>query len=482
MTLPFHLDTKSSKLLVIDDDLGFLSMFKWAAKQRWPETSLSTASTTEEAISKLHDTSPDVVVLDLGLPPDPDNASEGLRILRHIYENAALFPHISVVAYSGTVRQEHAIECARYGAHFISKSGDQATLFAFIDLMFNNAALRKACHHQQDHENPHPLLVGSCELLRNAIRKTERVAATDISVLMLGESGTGKEVFAKLLHESSGRKGAFVALNCAAIPEDLLENELFGHEKGAFTGASTLKKGKVELAHGGTLFLDEIGDMPLSLQSKILRFLEEGTVDRVGGSAPIPVDVRVVCATHRDLKKMISLTKFRSDLYYRLAKMTIELPPLRERGQDVITLAHYFLKESCEQYPTFLVDGFSESAIIAMQHHKWPGNIRELRNRIQSAIVCAEKSLITAGDLQLKTPSLRVVESSTDDLDAETCEFGRLSDVVAEFERKLILRALRVGKESVAEAARLLQVPRSTLYSKFRDYNIRTKSTEAEPA
>lgn len=475
------LEQSSRHVIAIDDDAGLLSMFKWQFKSKHPDVTLHTASNAQEAIALLSTHVPDVVVLDLGLPPDPDNATEGLKILQAIRENKSRFAHTQVLAYSGSVRVEHARECARYDACFISKSGDHATLFSFIELMLSYATLKK---EMVEHDFPasHPLLIGDSAALKTAIRKAERVSATDISVLLLGESGTGKELFARLLHEKSGRQGEFIALNCAAIPEDLLENELFGHEKGAFTGASSLKRGKVEQANGGTLFLDEIGDMPLALQSKILRFLQEGKIDRVGGTSAIPVDVRVVCATHRDLKKMIQHTQFRQDLYYRLAKMTIELPALREREQDSLILARFFLKEMSEKYPAFHATGFSSSAEQAILAYEWPGNIRELQNRIQSALISAESSLITATDLELpcKAP-LFISAVLAEPVDAETCDIEDLHVMLAKFEHQLIARALKQSGGSVTLAAKALNISRTTLYGRlasnkqiFTEYRIGT--------
>lgn len=463
LTSPFQIKPITPhQILLIDDDSGILTGLKWGFRERFPDAQLRTASSVEEAKLALSSQAPDLVVLDLGLPPDPDNASEGLKILQFLNENRGIFFKTKVIAYSGTTRSEHAAECARYNAFFLSKSSDTSMLMLTAEMLLLNATLLQN-HLENTCEEQKSSVIGNCDGIKLAIKKIEKIADTDINVLILGESGTGKEVFARMIHEQSGRTGAFIAINCAAIPADLLENELFGHEKGAFTGAATLKKGKVEAANGGTLFLDEIGDMPLNLQAKILRFLQEGTVDRVGGTMPIDVDVRVVCATHRDLDLMIDTSTFRRDLYYRIAKTVIELPALRDRKNDIIALAKYYLKKSCEKYPKFHVDGFSPSAVNAMLDYRWPGNIRELQNKIGSAIMIADGALLTASDLELPLCD----DSFRLDLPQEQIEDASFEVQLAAFEQKILYDALQ-KHGSPTTAAKQLKIGRSTFYNRWR--------------
>ncbi|MFB0912273.1 MAG: PEP-CTERM-box response regulator transcription factor, partial [Glaciecola sp.] len=309
-------------------------------------------------------------------------------------------------------------------------------------------------------------IIGNSDAIQAISRKTEKIALTDITALLLGESGTGKEVFARSIHEHSNRKTKpFVAINCASIPENLLESELFGYEKGAFTGANKTTLGKIETAQGGTLFLDEIGDMPLGLQAKMLRFLQERVIERVGGRSEIPVDIRVVCATHRNLHSMVKEETFREDLFYRVGEIIISIPPLRERDDDVVLLARIFLNQYKDEYGT-KTTGFSDAAVEAMLAYSWPGNIRELQNKLKSAVVLAEGSIINADDLGLMAKVN----------DAKPMVIN-LREVREQAESKAIRRAYRQSEQNMSRTAELLGVTRPTLYSLIDKYHLEDLKT-----
>ena len=443
------------KVLVVDDDLGIQKQLKWALS----EFDTVFAADRSSAIAQLRRFEPAVVTLDLGLPPDPANASEGLKTLQEIM---ALSPRTKVIVVTGNNEKENALKAINMGAYdFYQKPIDSDTINILIKRALNLAELENE-NRLLSLSNPSMgRVIGNSEAIQAISRKAEKIALTDITALLLGESGTGKEVFARSIHEHSNRKTKpFVAINCASIPENLLESELFGYEKGAFTGANKTTLGKIETAQGGTLFLDEIGDMPLGLQAKMLRFLQERVIERVGGRSEIPVDIRVVCATHRDLHDMVKEETFREDLFYRVGEIVISIPPLRDRDEDVVLLARTFLNQYREEYGT-KTTGFSDEAIEAMLSHSWPGNIRELQNKLKSAVVLAEGSVINADDLGL---FVKAKESEPMVLN--------LREVRELAESKAIRRAYHQSEQNISKAAELLGVTRPTLYSLIDKYHL----------
>ncbi len=443
------------KVLVVDDDLGIQKQLKWALS----EFDTVFAADRSSAIAQLRRFEPTVVTLDLGLPPDPANASEGLKALQEIM---TLMPRTKVIVVTGNNEKENALKAINMGAYdFYQKPIDSDTINILIKRALNLAEL----------ENENRLLtlsipsmgriIGNSEAIQAISRKAEKIALTDITTLLLGESGTGKEVFARSIHEHSNRKTKpFVAINCASIPENLLESELFGYEKGAFTGANKTTLGKIETAQGGTIFLDESGDMPLGLQAKMLRFLQERVIERVGGRSEIPVDIRVLCATHRDLQSMVKEESFREDLFYRVGEIIISIPPLRDRDDDVVLLARIFLNQYKDEYGT-KTTGFSDEAIEAMLGHSWPGNIRELQNKLKSAVVLAEGSVINADDL-----GLIAKVKDTQPLVLNLREVRELA------ESKAIRRAYHQSEQNMSRTAELLGITRPTLYSLIERYHL----------
>src|SRR6187397_2865472 len=390
------------KLLIVEDDEGLQAQLKWA----YDDFEVVIVGDRASAIAALRAEEPPVVTLDLGLPPDPDGISEGLAVLDEI---VALKPDTKVIVASGHGARESALTAIERGAYdFYQKPVDIEQLGLIVRRALNlhrieaeNRALSERAGH--DNRVLGGLITAAPEMVRVA-RTIERVANTNVSVMLLGASGTGKELLARGLHDASGREGgSFVAINCAAIPENLLESELFGHEKGAFTGAHKQTPGKIEYADGGTLFLDEIGDMPMALQAKLLRFLQERVVERIGGRVELPVDVRVVCATNQDLQAAIAQGRFREDLYYRISEVTAMIPPLRDRNGDVLLLARALLTRLAEKHGRSL-RGFTQDAMEAVDAYDWPGNVRELENRINRAVIMAEGKQITAADLGLELP------------------------------------------------------------------------------
>lgn len=443
------------KILVVDDDLGIQKQLKWALSG----LDVVFADDRESAITQLRRFEPRVVTLDLGLPPDPANASEGLCALEEIL---SLAPATKVIVVTGNDDKENALKAISLGAYdYYHKPIDTDIINLIIQRAMNLANLEYENLMLSRNSASVGRILGNSDTIQAASRKAEKIAQTDISVLLQGESGTGKEVFARTIHESSNRKdNAFVAINCASIPENLLESELFGYEKGAFTGASKTTLGKIETAQGGTLFLDEIGDMPIGLQAKMLRFLQERVIERVGGRSEIAVDVRVVCATHRDLQNMVGEETFREDLYYRIGEISILIPPLRDRDDDVILLAKTFLNLYREEYSA-KVKGFSEDALSAMLQHKWPGNIRELQNKLKSAVVLAEGQLIQADDLGLMAKTTGSEE-----------RVFNLREVREIAETKAIRNAHNQAEQNVSKTAELLGVTRPTLYSLIDKYRL----------
>ena len=441
-------------LLVVEDDPGLQKQLKWSFESY--QTII--AGNRSEAITALRRYMPSVVTLDLGLPPDPANASEGLKALQEILE---LAPATKVIVVTGNDDRENAIQAVAMGAYdFYQKPIDIDVLNLIIERAFQLSELEKE-HLTLQQKTAEPLagLIASCNKMQELCRKVEKIAPTNVTTLLLGESGTGKEVLAKAIHRLSDRSDKpFIAVNCAAIPENLLESELFGYEKGAFTGASQQTKGKIEYAHKGTFFLDEIGDLPFALQSKLLRFLQERTIERVGGRQEIPVDVRIICATHQHLQTQINEGKFRLDLYYRISEITINIPPLREREGDAITIATAFLKRFCELHNK-KIKSFSKEAAEAIETYAWPGNIRELENKIKRAVIMADDTNITFDDLELEK-------------NVEVSMPFNLKEVRETAETLAIKRALTHSGNNITNTAKLLGVTRPTLYTLFEKYGI----------
>jgi len=450
-------DTKP-KLLIVEDDEGLQAQLKWA----YDDFEVHIVGDRASAIAALRAEEPPVVTLDLGLPPDPDGTTEGFAVLDEIM---SLKPDTKVIVASGHGARESALTAVERGAYdFYQKPVDIEKLGLIVRRAFNlhrieaeNRAL--AQHAGQDNRVLGGLITAAPEMVRVA-RTIERVANTNVSVMLLGASGTGKELLARGVHDSSARKGgAFVAINCAAIPESLLESELFGHEKGAFTGAVKTTEGKIELANGGTLFLDEVGDIPLPLQVKLLRFLQERTIERIGGRVHIPVDTRIVCATHQDLEAMIADGRFREDLFYRLAEVVVKIPSLAERPGDAVLLAKAFLKRFAAEINPH-VTGFAADALAAIDAWPWPGNVRELENRVKRASIMADGKLVTAADLDLQ-------EGAEDDPEVLNLKSAR-----ERADRKVIRHALARSEGNISNTARLLGISRPTLYDLLKTYDL----------
>ena len=446
------------KLLVVEDDPGLQAQLKWA----YDDFEVVIAGDRASAITALRADEPAVVTLDLGLPPDPDGTSEGFAVLDEIM---ALKPGTKIIVASGHGARESALTAIERGAYdFYQKPVDIEQLGLIVRRAFNlhhieaeNRALAE--RSGEGHRVLGGLITDAPEMVRVA-RTIERVANTNVSVMLLGASGTGKELLAKGLHDASDRKqGAFVAINCAAIPENLLESELFGHEKGAFTGAVKTTEGKIELANGGTLFLDEVGDIPLPLQVKLLRFLQERQIERIGGRKAIDVDTRIVCATHQDLEAMIRDGRFREDLFYRLAEVVVKIPSLADRPGDAPLLAKAFLKRFArEMNPQ--ITGFAPDALGAIDAWPWPGNVRELENRVKRAAIMADGKLVTAADLDLQ-------EAADDDADVLNLKSAR-----ERADRKVIRHALARSEGNISNTARLLGISRPTLYDLLKQYGL----------
>lgn len=443
--------SKLPLLLIVEDDLGLQKQIKWSL-DRFESV---TAADRESALVQFKRHNPAVVTMDLGLPPDADSVSEGFKLLGQMLE---LDPHVKVIVLTGQNDQANALRAIALGAYdFFAKPFDPDLLGLTIDRAFKLFELQRENQRLQALHQPDALsglMTRDPEMMR-LCRTVERVASSNATVLLLGESGTGKEVLAQGLHQASKRSGRFVAINCAAIPENLLESELFGYEKGAFTGASKTTPGKIETAHGGTLMLDEIGDLPHSLQAKLLRFLQERTIERIGGRQEIPIDVRVVCATHQDLQGQIKDSKFREDLYYRLAEIVINIPPLRSRVGDAALLAHSFLRRFAQEQNRGSM-AFTETALQAIELHRWPGNVRELLNVIKRAAIMADGNRVTCEDLGLPQP-----DAGADSADAVPTDLRTIRDRA---EREAIVAALARANGNIAKASEALGVSRPTLY------------------
>jgi two-component system NtrC family response regulator len=451
--------TEKPRLLIVEDDPGLQKQLKWC----FEDHEVLSASDRAEALAHLRRFEPLVVLQDLGLPPSPQGTDEGFATLREIL---GLAPLTKVIVMTGNADRDNALKAVALGAYdFYQKPLDIDVLRLMVSRAQGVAALEERNRELRERAAGSPLegIVATDEPMLKVCRMVEKVAPTNVSVLLLGESGTGKELLARGIHKLSGRSGSrFVAINCAAIPEQLLESELFGYEKGAFTGAARQTIGKIEHADGGTLFLDEIGDMPLALQAKLLRFLQGKVIERVGGRQEIAVDVRVVCATHRDLEAMIATQTFRQDLYFRIGEVSIRIPPLRERRGGATVLAHTLLRQFTALHGK-PKRGFSAEALAAIEAHAWPGNVRELQNKLNSAVIMAEGPLITAEDLGL-APS------------TETASLLNLKEARTRAERQAINQALAITEGNVSRTAELLGVSRPTLYDLLEKYSIRVSA------
>ncbi len=446
------------KLLIVEDDLGLQSQLRW----HFDQYEVIVAGNRVDAIDAIRLHEPPLVLQDLGLPPDDEGVDEGFRCIREI---STLAPNTKIIVMTGNADYENAVRAVAMGAYdFYQKPVNSETLDLILQRAFHIFELEEQNRRlQEQQQEPLEGIIACDPAMMKICRTIEKLAPSDVTCTLTGESGTGKEVLARALHQLSTRSaGRMVAINCAAVPENLMESELFGYEKGAFTGANKRTLGKVETASGGTLFLDEIGDMPLPLQAKLLRFLQERVIERVGGREEIPVDVRVVCATNKDLKKMVQEQTFREDLYYRICEMEIYIPPLRDRHGDKLLLARHFLRKFTEQSPQN-VTGFSSEAVDAIEAYDWPGNIREMENRVKRGVVMADDKLLSSEDLGLVSDeSLNI----------------NLRQVRQNAEKNAILRALAIKEGNISAASKLLGVTRPTLYDLIKKYNIQVATTE----
>lgn len=449
--------TVKPRLLIVEDDEGLQRQLRWA----YDDYDVLVASDRSAAIDLVRSCEPAVVTLDLGLPPDPDGVSEGFATLETIL---ALRPDTKIVVATGHGARESALRAIASGAYdYYQKPVDIDQLGLIVRRAFRLHDIEAENRRLEERVGDERMVLGTMitaapEMLKVS-RMIERVANADVSVMLLGASGTGKELLARGLHNASPRRDkGFVAINCAAIPENLLEAELFGYEKGAFTGAIKTNEGKIELAEGGTLFLDEVGDIPLPLQVKLLRFLQERVIERIGGRKAIPVDTRIVCATHQNLETMIEEGRFREDLFYRLAEIVVKIPTLAERHGDAALLAKHFLNRfSPEMNP--LVKGFTPGALAAIGDWHWPGNVRELENRMKRAVIMADGKLITADGLDLQAA-------------ADNALPVNLKTAREEADRRAIRQALAKTENNISSAAKLLGISRPTLYDLLKQYDL----------
>jgi two-component system, NtrC family, response regulator len=445
------------RLLIVEDDEGLQRQLRWA----YDDYDVLVASDRGAAIDIIRAEEPPVVTLDLGLPPDPNGVTEGFATLETIL---SLKPETKVIVASGHGARDSALRAIASGAYdFYQKPVDIDQLGLIVRRAFQLYGIETENRRLEQRVGDERTVLGTMitaapEMLKVA-RTIERVANTNVSVMLLGASGTGKELLARGLHSASPRAGGgFVPINCAAIPENLLEAELFGSEKGAFTGAIKTTEGKIELAHGGTLFLDEVGDIPLPLQVKLLRFLQERTIERIGGRRPIAVDTRIVCATHQDLPEMIRAGTFREDLYYRLAEIVVRIPGLAERHGDAVLLAKHFLNRFArEMNPQ--VKGLTPGALAAIDAWSWPGNVRELENRMKRAVIMADGKMIKAEDLDL--------DSADQDPLAVNLKSAR-----EQADRRAIRQALARCENNISNTAKLLGISRPTLYDLLKQYGL----------
>jgi len=446
------------KLMIVEDDLGLQNQLKWS----FEDFEVIVAKNRKEALAQLRRHEAPIVTLDLGLPPDADGASEGLATLEQLL---ALSPALKVIVVTGNEDRSNAVKAIALGAYdFYQKPIDSEILNLIVKRAHHVHKLEVENQELLKNYNNSPLngIIANSPQMLKVCRTIEKVAPTDATSLLLGESGTGKEILARALHDLSSRlKKRFIAINCAAIPENLLESELFGYEKGAFTGASKQTVGKIEYANEGTLFLDEIGDLPMSLQAKLLRFLQERVIERLGGRQEISVDVRIICATHQNIEQQIKDGLFREDLFYRISEITIRIPPLRERNGDAVLIARSLLNHFVgTQKLNKNIRGFSHDGTQSIECYAWPGNIRELQNKIKRAVIMAETNQITAEDLELS------------DKQQETMPLN-LKQIRDQAEQAAVLRAINLLDGNISKAAELLGISRPTLYDLMNKHDIR---------
>jgi len=453
------------RLLIVEDDPGLQKQLKWC----FDEYEVHLAENRQAALAALRRFEPSVVLQDLGLPPDPEGVSEGFATLLEVLK---LAPQTKVIVVTGQLDKENAVKSVGLGAYdFYQKPVDVDVLKLLVQRAFQMHDLEEQNRTLSRVHRAMPLagVIATSDTMMSVCRIIEKVAPTQATTLLLGESGTGKELLARAVHSLSPRRDrAFVAINCAAIPDTLLESELFGYERGAFTGAVKQTQGKFELADGGTLFLDEIGDMPLQLQAKLLRFLQDRVVERIGGRERIPVDVRIVCATNKDLHAMIGCSQFREDLFYRVSEVTVRIPPLRERLGDAVVIAQSIMERRAREHGR-PIRGFTPEAMKAIQTYPWPGNIRELENRINGAVIMAEGKYIGVDDLGL--PDNGTVRGG---------EFLNLRVARQRAESEAIRQALAVSGGNLSRAAELLGITRPTLYDLLEKNEIAVPERTAE--
>jgi two-component system NtrC family response regulator len=451
------------KLLIVEDDPGLQKQLRWC----FDEYEVIAADNRAAALAALRRFEPPVVLQDLGLPPDPEGVSEGFATL---LETLRAAPNTKVIVVTGQLDRNNAVKAVGLGAYdFYQKPLDTDVLRLLVQraLRMHEIEEQNRLLSRQQAAMPLAGVIATSDAMMRACRIIEKVAPTQATTLLLGESGTGKELLARAVHALSPRHGQpFVAINCAAIPDTLLESELFGYEKGAFTGAVRQTQGKFEVADGGTLFLDEIGDMPLSLQAKLLRFLQDRVVERIGGRERIPVDVRIVCATNKDLAGMISRGEFREDLFYRISEVTVRIPPLRERAGDAVVIAQSIMERRAREHGRAL-RGFTPEAIRAIQCYPWPGNIRELENRINAAVIMSEGKSIGIADLGLPAGS-------------PSGEFLNLRAARQRAENEAIRQSLAISNGNLSKAAELLGITRPTLYDLLAKNDIAVPERAAE--
>ncbi len=443
------------KLLIVDDDLGIQKQLKWSLS----DYDVVLAGDRVSAINAVRRYEPKVVTLDLGLPPDETNATEGLACLQEILTIA---PHTKVIVITGNDDRSNALKAIAAGAYdFYQKPIEQEVIEVIVARALTLAKIEEENRLMRSIAGNDIGIIGNSASIERLRTMVKRIAPTSITALLLGESGTGKEVTANAVHIASDRKNKpFIAINCASIPETLLESELFGFEKGAFTGAHKTTKGKIECAEGGTLFLDEIGDMPFNLQAKLLRFLQEKKIERLGGRQEIDVDVRVVCATNQNLEEMVAQKEFREDLFYRVSEITLNIPPLRDREEDMVILAQYFLQQYAQEYKRN-IKGFSEDGLSSIKAHKWPGNIRELQNKVKSSVIMTTGTQVTAFDLGF--------------YDHEDASFAldlNLRVVREQAESLAIQKAYAIAEGNMSKTSDLLGITRPTLYSLIEKYSL----------
>ena len=444
------------KLLVVEDDPGLQTQLKWC----FEGYEVLIAGDREDALKQIEKHRPPVITLDLGLPPDEDNTSEGFHTLEEVLNR---WPETKIIVVTGNNDRKHALQAVAMGAYDFFYKPIDADLLGFIvnrAYRLHEIEVENQRLHTPDTTTPLEGVITSSPEMLKICTTVEKVAPADATVLVLGESGTGKELIARAVHGLSDRGDeAFVAINCAAIPENLLESELFGYEKGAFTGAVKTTPGKIETAHGGTLFLDEVGDMPIPLQAKLLRFLQERVIERVGGRQEIPVDVRVICATHKDLPSLIKDEHFREDLYYRVSEISVRIPPLREREGDTLLLARVFLEKYSKQMNK--QHRFSKESLAAIEAYPWPGNVRELENRVKRSVIMADHKQISVSDLELGGSG------------AEDARTFNLREIREQAERQAIVRAMGHVGGKISQASELLGVSRPTMYDMIKKYNLK---------